>query len=188
MKGCWSLYSNNKSTVCLAVFSSRTLKQNKAKSKIAEDNIKHLNFPLLTFEIEIISKESNPKPTEVSGKILLTHACLFLTLKLVIPASYFFFFFSGKIGMVLSAAGGCLTSPFPAQICIECQVGHWQFTLFCRRALGCALAVDFQWQKLMAFSSNLQNLLLVDNSLITVSKYAGARALARHWWGSEPWR
>lgn len=93
MKGCWSLYSNNKSTVCLAVFSSRTLKQNKAKSKIAEDNIKHLNFPLLTFEIEIISKESNPKPTEVSGKILLTHACLFLTLKLVIPASYFFFFF-----------------------------------------------------------------------------------------------
>lgn len=68
--------------------------------------------------------------------------------------------FSGETGMVLSAAEGCLTSPFPAQICIECQVGHWLFTLFCRRALGCALAVDFQWQKLMAFSSNFQNLLL----------------------------
>lgn len=115
MKGCWSLYSNNKSTVCLAVFSSRTLKQNKAKSKIAEDNIKHLSFPLLTFEIEIISKGSNPKPTEVSGKTLLTHACLFLTLKLVIPASYFFFFFfQGKQAwcfLLQEAASQVLSQP-----------------------------------------------------------------------------
>lgn len=184
MKGCWSLYSNNKSTVCLAVFSSRTLKQNKAKSKIAEDNIKHLNFLLLTLRQKLLVRDPIQNPLKSVERLCWLMSVFSWPWSWVsLPLT-----FSGETGMVLSAAEGCLTSPFPAQICIECQVGHWQFTLFCRRALGCALAVDFQWQKLMAFSSNLQNLLLVDNSLITVSKYAGARALARHWWGSEPWR
>lgn len=125
-KGCWSpSHSNKKSTVCLEIFSLRIFNK-----KIKLKNIKHPNFPLLTFEIDSICKGPDPKPAELGGKTLLAHVCLFLTLWLVsLPLT----FSSTDNCPVLSAAGGCLASP--AQICIEFQVGHWVFKLSYSTAL-----------------------------------------------------
>lgn len=98
-----------------------------------ETNIKHPDFPLLTFELESICKGPDPNPTEVTGKILLAHACLFLTLLLVyLPRT----FSSTSISAVPFVAGGCLTRPFTAQICVEFQVGLWLFKLFYSTALA----------------------------------------------------
>lgn len=123
----WSPPHNNmKNGVHLEIFRLRIFCYKK------ETNIKHPNFPLLTFELESICKGLDPNPTEVSGKTLLAHVCLFLTLLLVsLPLT----FSSTGNSVVPFIAGGCLTRPFPAQIGIGFQVGHWFFKLFYSRAL-----------------------------------------------------
>lgn len=125
----WSPPHNMKNAVHLEIFRLRIFCYKK------ETNIKHPNFPLLTFELESICKGPDPNPTEVSGKTLLAHACLFLTLLLVsLPLA----FSSTGNCVVPFTAGGCLTRPFPAQTCVEFQVGHWLFKLSYSTALESA--------------------------------------------------
>lgn len=124
----------------------------------------------------------DPKPTEVSGKT--AGLCLsFLDLVAGISASRFL------QPRQLHSALHCRRpphSPFPAQICIEFQVGRWLFKLSYSTALGNALAIDFQGQRFTAYSSNLPHSVLVDNSPITVNEETrAATLLARYQWTSE---
>lgn len=116
------------------------------------------------FEIEIICKTHWSK-----WKVFWLMSTLsWLWCQLSLPLA----FSSTDKDTVLSTAGSHLKDFFPAQICIEFQVGHWLSKLSCSRALERTLAIDFQ--KSMAFSPSLQDLQPMDNSIIAVTKDARA--------------